>query len=76
MTRKTQMKPRRNHFLSSIRSITFKSWQWSGKRKIYIYLWKELKLAVQLQKTTWAVSIETKTVDIIETRVPLSVPTL
>lgn len=70
------MKPRRNHFLSSIRSISFTSCQWSETREIDIYLWKDLKLAQQLSKLTWAVSMKTETVATIEARVLLSGTTL
>lgn len=76
MARKTQMKPRRNHFLSSIRSISLTSCQWSETREIDIYLWKDLKLAQQLSKLTWAVSMKTETVATIEARVLLSDTTL
>lgn len=75
MTGKTQMKPRRNHFLPSIRSISYKSCQWSEKGETDIYLWKDLKLAQQLSKLTWAVFMKTETVDTIEARVLLSDPT-
>lgn len=54
----------------------FKSCQWSEKGETDIYLWKDLKLAQQLSKLTWAVFMKTETVDTIEARVLLSDPTL